>query len=253
MQRDVNEVGWGSAIMPFQFMGLKCSFPLQLLIRSVFFWSYPQPNGAVQAFPIPPASLRVWAPARCWNEMCRVGFSVQDGRLKEVEQIESKDKLQVRMLFSLMVQVWWSSLYLSKKKMRRQVIAIHSESYLQLQNLPRRDERKACVKTCWRAQGRWWCIWKWPKLANTFGYSNFFVLFWKARALSSEVAFVLSRDVYVWKILLRNYGLDRCRNSVALVLVTWDLQAAADGKAYFSGIALNGRFCPIKHVQIALE
>lgn len=37
--------------------------------------------------------------------MCRVGFSVQDGRLKEVEQIESKDKLQVRMLFSLMVQV----------------------------------------------------------------------------------------------------------------------------------------------------
>lgn len=87
MQRDVNEVGWGSAIMPFQFMGLKCSFPVQLLIRSVFFWSSPATRGC-WGLPNTLASC-VWAPAKCWNEMCFVGLSVQYRPQKEVEQIES--------------------------------------------------------------------------------------------------------------------------------------------------------------------
>lgn len=77
----------------------------------------------------------VWAPAKCWNEMCFVGLSVQYRPQKEVEQIES---YRLEYFFSLTVLIWWFSFYLSKRKMRQQVIAIHSESHLWLQDLPRR-------------------------------------------------------------------------------------------------------------------
>lgn len=93
---------------------------MQLLIRNVAFWSYCESQGAGFRF------LGTRCTSECWGSRCWVPqwgfplvFSLRYGCLKKVEQIKIEDKIQIKIIILLTVEVlslylrrWWEGIEL---------------------------------------------------------------------------------------------------------------------------------------------